>query len=992
MEHRHSSNPAEAATSTEECDVMVESPEPIVPNSPHFPPQSFASSSTAVATIDSLDCDQGQSRAQSTPVERPSRANRSSHSSSFPRLVSKAKAISGKGLSDTWFGVSFKQKESGEGSIWIITVTKAGRWLLYFHLLMTIASLFNLITSIYSWKSNADSDEMLQKVLAAVSKSGSRLEGFDKEFMKWINVANLRSTEEEARLAEEQNRWDALLKVFEDCGTSQSRPNGTHTCDDLRQFFETNPLPHPDKSPIAKRNVAQLDRIIRRVHLDKSHHTNPYSGFGYGISSAKIPGGLVILLVSLVSFCLLGYFFLVYSRNWNLRLLRRSRTKSELEDEKVNEQTAEVSVEDASIPIIATGGDYLASQSNLTQRNFRRFDPHAAAARGSVKDLRDNELYVNVNDKDQNDEYGPLLVAASRSGNLETVQYVLSRNPRLHLLGGRYHNALQAGAHSGSDSVVHQLLRAGVQDTSIGGFYGTAVNAAAEKGSAGMLRDLLVYHADKETIVNHPGGTYGHALIAAAARGEKKAVETLLNNGALVNQPNAVGTTALHQAVGNDRLDTMETLLEWGAEVNPLSSVYGTPLHAACRGLYAEAAKKLLAAEVDVSIKDHRQRLALHEAAKAEIGFHDVVQEIIRLQPNLIDEVDADGVTALHVASIAGNADVVELLLDNKADCSIGDKFQAQPLFRAAGCGHAKIVNLLLQKGKANPNATDCFGRAALHGPAQTNDVQVHDYLIKADANVNVIGSDRKTPLHEACNMGRIKNVELLLDHPDIKVNELDNDQFPPLYKALCSSDGNKDYFNQCVNREIVTELLRRADIDVDVSNGIAVQEAARKGFQAEVETMLNKSKASIQMRGGKYGGVLQAASISGNLQLVNLLLKPEHHADINLQGGELGCPLAAAAAFGHVDVVRRLLEAGANPSVSGIGRYDSPMQSTCRKIDKSRKAKEGRKWASVEDQIRTLLRENGASDAKPMAEEKYTDWRWLMTTTGWDWAPPGEM
>ena len=68
-------------------------------------------------------------------------------------------------------------------------------------------------------------------------------------------------------------------------------------------------------------------------------------------------------------------------------------------------------------------------------------------------------------------------------------------------------------------------------------------------------------------------------------------------------------------------------------------------------------------------------------------------------------------------------------------------------------------------------------------------------------------------------------------------------------------------------------------------------------------------------MRGGTYGGVLQAASISSDLQLVNLSLKPEYHADINLQGGEFGCPIAPAAAFGHLDVVRKLLEAGANPS-----------------------------------------------------------------------------
>ena len=975
-----SEEPSDAPVPLEELPPLSpELPEPIHPIPGQSPSQRTATSLTAVAT-------DRPSRPQSEHSSQvPSRL---SHSTTFSRFVSKAKTISGL----SWLGVSFDQEESSQGRTWIIKVTKAGRWFVYLHLAITVVSIFNLVTTIYSWESNVNNDVMIQKLLTAVSKSGSRLEGLDNEILKWINATKLRSTEEEARLAEEQSRWNALLKVFEDCGASQSRPNGTDACNNIRHFFETNPLPHPDKSPIAKRNIAQLDRIIRRVHLGDSQHKGPYPGFGHDISSAKIFRG-IILCVLIMFFCLLGCYVLARSSKWLLRIYRRYRKNLMNNDDKVDEKMDAVVVEDDSTAIIATGGDFLALQNNLVQRSLRRFDQHAAAAKGSVIDLVNNHLSLKVNEIDQDNEYGTVLAAASRSGNLETVQYVLSRKPNIDLQGGRYHNALQAGAHSGNELVTLALLVAGARDISRGGFYGTAVNAAAEKGSAQMLRDLLRHHTDeeKETIINYPGGTYGHAVIAAAARGDQEAVKILLSQGALVDQCNSTGTTALHQAAANGHVQTIEVLLAWGAELNPLSSVYGTPLHAACRGVHAEAAKRLLATGVDVSIRDKRQRLPLHEAAQAKEGLDDVFQDILGLRPDLINEVDADNTTALHLASITGNTSIVNSLLDAKANCSVGDKFQAQPLFRAAGCGHADVVELLLRKGNADPNAKDSFGRVALHGPAQTNDVRVHEHLINANADVNAIGSDKKTPLHEACNMGRIKNVELLIAHPSIKVNELDNDQFPPLYKALCSSDTNKDYYNKCVNRDIVTQLLNRADIDVDVSNGIAVQEAARKGYQAEVENMLNKSKASLQMHGGKYGGVLQAACISGNLALVNLLLQPDHHADISQQGGEFGCPLAAAAAYGHVAIVRRLLEAGANPSVTGIGRYYSPLQSTCRAVNESWKTKEGRKLASVEDQIRELLREYGAVQEEA-GEERYRDWRWLLTPTGWEWAPPGEM
>lgn len=127
-------------------------------------------------------------------------------------------------------------------------------------------------------------------------------------------------------------------------------------------------------------------------------------------------------------------------------------------------------------------------------------------------------------------------------------------------------------------------------------------------------------------------------------------------------------------------------------------------------------------------------------------------------------------------------------------------------------------------------------------------------------------------------------------------------------------------------------------------------------------------------------------------LQLVNLLLKPEYHADVNLQGGEFGCPLAAAAAFGHVHIVRRLLEAGANPCATGVGRYGSPLQSICQKVDAVLKARDGYKWGSIAAQIHNLLEEYGGPEVSSKVERRYEGWRWLLLTTGWGWAPPGEM
>ncbi|KAF2233461.1 ankyrin, partial [Viridothelium virens] len=195
----------------------------------------------------------------------------------------------------------------------------------------------------------------------------------------------------------------------------------------------------------------------------------------------------------------------------------------------------------------------------------------------------------------------------------------------------------------------------------------------------------------------------------------------------------------------------MDLLFQNRSSLNQLSTPFGTPLHAACRAPQTEAAKKLLEQGADPCVRDQRLRTPLHEAALVKGGLDQVIRQILQLRPELVDKLDNDGNTALNLASIAGNTNVVKALLDHNADCGIGDKFGMQPLFRAIGRRHEQIIIELLKNGKVDINATDFFGR---------------------------------TVLHEACIIGFLESVDLLLIQPGIQINALDNAKFPPLYKA----------------------------------------------------------------------------------------------------------------------------------------------------------------------------------------------------------------
>lgn len=68
----------------------------------------------------------------------------------------------------------------------------------------------------------------------------------------------------------------------------------------------------------------------------------------------------------------------------------------------------------------------------------------------------------------------------------------------------------------------------------------------------------------------------------------------------------------------------------------------------------------------------------------------------------------------------------------------------------------------------------------------------------------------------------------------------------------------------------------------------------------------------------GEFGGPLQAATISGNLKIVHLLL--DHGVDANTQGGRFGTAMAAAITFQNRGMIKLLGEYGAVVSLQAPG------------------------------------------------------------------------
>jgi ankyrin repeat protein len=152
-----------------------------------------------------------------------------------------------------------------------------------------------------------------------------------------------------------------------------------------------------------------------------------------------------------------------------------------------------------------------------------------------------------------------------------------------------------------------------------------------------------------------------------------------------------------------------------------------TPLHLAAANGHKAMAELLLNNNSEVNSKDNAGSTPLHQAAAAEGQPSDLV-EMLLAHGATVNSTDKYGLTPLHYAILAGNREVIKVLLTHGANANAKDsKYGSTPLIVAVGQGDKEVVELLLAYG-ADVNASDSMGTPvawAIH----TNHADIVDLL-----------------------------------------------------------------------------------------------------------------------------------------------------------------------------------------------------------------------------------------------------------------------
>uniref|UniRef100_A0A8C2PVM4 Transient receptor potential cation channel, subfamily A, member 1b n=1 Tax=Cyprinus carpio TaxID=7962 RepID=A0A8C2PVM4_CYPCA len=357
-------------------------------------------------------------------------------------------------------------------------------------------------------------------------------------------------------------------------------------------------------------------------------------------------------------------------------------------------------------------------------------------------------VHINYLDKSKST---PLHLAV-RGGNIEVIKLCIIKGARVDQQQCDKSTALHFACTQGALEAVKIMLSSYNKVEDI-------INIRDGANQTPLHRSLLILcHLDliclgKEAEIDCIDCNGLSPLLMASRCGAWKTVAFLLSIGADFRIKDKVGCNFLHFVVLQPKglKNLPETVLQVNAVKEMLSDedVEGcTPLHYACKLGIHDSVKNMLGLNIFVGQKSREKKSALHFAA--EYGRINTCKRLLETltDSKMLNDWDEKGLTPLHLASMAGHTQVVELLLRS------GALFQSDYkgwscLHHAAAEGYTETMKILLAANVKLLDETNEDGNTALHIAAQAGHVSAVMLLLDMGAEISLNNADNSF-LHEA--------------------------------------------------------------------------------------------------------------------------------------------------------------------------------------------------------------------------------------------------
>lgn len=288
--------------------------------------------------------------------------------------------------------------------------------------------------------------------------------------------------------------------------------------------------------------------------------------------------------------------------------------------------------------------------------------------------------------------------------------------------------------------------------------------------------------------------------------------------------------------------------------------------------------------------------------------------------------------TALHLASITGQTDLVRSLINAGIDVKALTDSGNDALKVAAAGGFDDIVTLLLKHG-ADINGQREDGCTALHLAIQYGHDSTCDVLFESEANIHIETKEGLSPIHLASREGHLGILQKLILGSKDFVNEEaeatgsqeDDATAPVIIDTTADVLSPLQLAASHGHLEVVRELLKYARYNSEKSRATALLLAATGDFTHLVETLLTSGITTV-VKDTNGNTALHLATQRQHPEIVAQLLdsKPGSSGvfDVNAVNESAWTPLHLAARSGRLLTLQILLKHDVKlDGVTDIGR-----------------------------------------------------------------------
>lgn len=499
------------------------------------------------------------------------------------------------------------------------------------------------------------------------------------------------------------------------------------------------------------------------------------------------------------------------------------------------------------------------------------------------------------------------LFMAAINGDLATINRLLDRDPSLIRCAYDYRTALYFAVRENKLEAVAFFLQHGANPVS-SGTNDTLLEIAKDRGYT-EIQQLL-----EDAITGQQGPPQGSSIAEAIRNKDIKKVKQLLDtNPELIHARDENSNQPIHWAVMTRQPGMIDELLSRGADINAQRVDGARPLQLTngdygYRG-WRDVPKDTSATPNDIfkQLIDRGAYLDIHMAALK--GNLSRVRELLDKDPSLIDRIAecrtgyGGSGSPLNNAAMAGNIDIVRLLLERGADPNLPDEKVAprgHALYSAVANGHFEMVKLLLENG-AYPNAM---------------------VESSADTLTIALNNGNQAMINLLCSYGAAKSIHLLAYTNDIRTAAAVFAVDPSLTKdphllEIAAGQGHEHFVHLLLHYQ--------PDLAKYIAVGVASQASGDPIKSAELTEYLFQH--GMDPNRHDWLGITPLHRFAQRNDVTNATLFLDRGANINAVDEELSStPLGYAAKYGNEKMVEFLLNHGADPSLPRDPPWATPL------------------------------------------------------------------